>query len=415
MRCSLGSPPLYPFSLAVLATLLATLSASIATASPDAFRTPGQVLRPCGFSLAVDTTGWREVVKTSSRDNRRYHFKMPSAFEPDSTARFSHGGTAWRDLTRRILWYDGGGAGCTLDEPASACAQCVDSLAGFPFHLVSRYNTYDQVHRISAERLDAQSTSRSSEALVGTSPDSSDQALLLAVIRSLQEEVRVATRGTLFVGGRQIHPPYVIKTANERVVVNGYYLPDVLPSPAIPPNPNAELETRRAIELSLVATRDSLLMVGTPWAEVTASMKRKLDGNPLIAEVWVDSSGAVSESGRRLSVEQFVVWWKWGFRRLTIPKKTGAYTSGSGASWEETYAAMSARLDYIRAVLDTGSVLFLLGGGSEHVNPHREREATLECVQRVVSGKSPSKRQEKLLPRPVRSQLRKPADLAREY
>ena len=394
------------FSLAVL--LLATLSASLATASPDAFRNPGQVLPPCGPSTTIDTTGWRDVIQTSSRDSRRFHFKMPSTFEPDSSVRFQHGGIAWRDLTRRIMWYNGGGDGCTLDEPGTVCAQCVDSLAGFAFELVSHYLYFDQVHRISAERyFDTASPFGWSEVLVGTSPDSSDQALLLTVIRSLQEEVRVATRGTLFIGGRQIHPPYAIKTANGRVVINGYYLPDALPSPALPSNANAELETRRAIELSLVATRDSLLRAGRPWDLVSAAMNRQVEGNPLIAEVRTDL--------REHSTERFVVVWKWGYQRLAIPEKTGAYTSGTGgSSWEETYAAMSARLDYIRAVLNAGDVLFLLGGGSEHVIPHPEREATLEGVQRAISGKSPSKRDEKLLPRPVRMQLRKPTDLARE-
>lgn len=391
-----------PFGLALGGVALAVFSAgaspsaAISAQAPPTIGSPESVMPPCFAPADVDTSGWKTIRWYS--DARRFTLRLPPTFREDSTVRFSHGARAWVAGKRRLFEHNGMGAGfvCWPGDGFVGCSECQDTLAGIGFTLVSSFSVRDSLYNLAAVH-GPRSSGWFSE-FTATSPDPEDQRTFLAVFRSLREVSWVATRGTLFLGGHRLEPPYVFTEADGRIAVGGLTLPDVLP-PRVPA-PNAELETRRAIRKSLLDLRDSLRAAGVDWRGARGVLSSRAMTSTLV--------DTVVQSNRTLQVR-----WPWGYRFFEIYEGGGSSQFGSAGAFEQTEDAALARLEYLERTLDEGGVLFLLGGGAEYVVGSAKAGPTLEAVNRLLNGEELTGTQGGLIPEDVRAQLRSPLILER--
>ncbi len=277
---------------------------------------------------------------------------------------------------------------------------CMDTLGGSPFSIYAAYDIRDSVFHVAAVPESPEGSWTEDVRCWG--PDSADQNLFLAIIRSIREDSRTALQGTVFLGGHRLSPPYRITDSDGNLAVNGYALPDSIPNFTRAPDPSGELEARRSIVAALVALRDSIPFASTRWAEAQRLIKERALLYPFVDSVVINSN-------------RVTVCWGFGFNVSEIPKKTPAYSFGDGRldGWQTTERFYASRLDHLKALLDDGSVLFLLGGGCEYVVKGDQSDAVLAAVGTLRSGQRLSRAQSHLLPGDVRAQLLSPLTLRR--
>lgn len=66
------------------------------------------------------------------------------------------------------------------------CRECVDTVGGIPLRLITTYDTHDSCYRVHAFRGD--DPEQWFPEFVAMSPDSADQRLFLAIIRTLRAD-----------------------------------------------------------------------------------------------------------------------------------------------------------------------------------------------------------------------------------
>ncbi len=293
-----------------------------------------------------------------------------------------------------------GGYGITPGPRYRDVTVCIDTLGGSAFRLYAAYDVLDSVYHVAA--VPESSEGSWNQDILAWTPDSVDQGLLLAIIRSIREESRTVLRGTVFLGGHRLDPPCTITDSDGDLAFNGYALPDSIPVFTRAPDPSGELEARRSIVSALVALRDSIPYVSPRWAEAQRLIKERALLYPFVDSVAIYSN-------------RVTVYWGFGFNVSEIPKKTRAYLFGDGRldAWQTTERFYAGRLDHLKALLDGGSVVFLLGGGCEYVVKADHSAAALAAVGALRSGQRLSRAQSDLLPSDVRTQLLSPLTLRR--
>ena len=225
----------------------------------------GNVLPACHVPPAADTTGWQTVRLGASG-----HYllcQVPPGFRRDAN------GPSWRDGSRRLV--TGAKYICLPGSRTPECHECVDTLAGFPMAITTSHDTVDSLYHIALTPIDTRPDRRgdAERGLHFSTPDRGDQSLLLAALRTMREESWVVPHGTLVMGGNILEPPYVLTRAGERLTINGYQLPDLVPPSTRPPATHAELEARRTIEARLIALRDSLKAHGMELPHVQERLR----------------------------------------------------------------------------------------------------------------------------------------------
>ena len=158
---------------------------------PPETGSPETVMPPCFIPKKADSQGWRTVHLHGVPPS----FKIPASFTVDSTIwRIDSRGTQWQDGKRFFnveegVW-DGGERSLGLGSPACiGYSSCVDTLAGFPFRIATTYNTGSEAYRVYAVPLVKPTTIMGyTEMLEGSSPDSADQRLFLAIFRTLARD-----------------------------------------------------------------------------------------------------------------------------------------------------------------------------------------------------------------------------------
>jgi hypothetical protein len=162
------------------------LAIALLAAAPSNEGVGSNVLPPCYIPTTVETAGWR-----TERLDARYAFMMPTSFARDSTGpRPRHGGSTWRDgrreLSRARGYWGENSFGKTTPVLVPGYSECVDTLDGVPFRIITTYNT-GQSHFMAFAMPETTLNSPHMETLLACeSPDSSDQRLFLAIIRTLR-------------------------------------------------------------------------------------------------------------------------------------------------------------------------------------------------------------------------------------
>ncbi len=154
----------------------------------------GKPIPPC-IHAEADTSGWR-----SERFNERLSFRLPSTFKRDQTARFIEGGRRWTDGDRELALVQGYWGETSFGKRESTTegyTECVDTLAGAEFLLITTYGRYKQ--RYHATAVDVAGYHRRGERLrqmglilAGSSHKRSDQRLFLAIFRTLRVDSTTA-------------------------------------------------------------------------------------------------------------------------------------------------------------------------------------------------------------------------------
>jgi hypothetical protein len=142
------------------------------------------VLPPCHVP-SVDTTGWQTIHRPLNEG--RFTFKLPPSFRRDE--RFKYGRIAWIDGRRgfAVVIPAIGSYGCSMNY-TPGCSECVDTLATIPWRLVTASQRWDSLYRVVAvDPPDASPTGWYTQ-MEGTSPDSLDQGMFLAIFRTLQRD-----------------------------------------------------------------------------------------------------------------------------------------------------------------------------------------------------------------------------------
>ncbi len=389
--------PFYATSLLCSCLLLSSCGLTFGAdrKAPTPISAEASMFRPCHIPTGIDTAGW--VTIRLYGDGRRILYQLPPSFHEDHSIHFTEGGVAWTDGRRRLTWSHSNYT-CVPDAAFRDCAECYDSLAGTLFRVDTAYQTFDSLYCVYAGQENF-GTRLGLHALMCTSPYSADQNLFLTIVRTMRDDSRVARRGHLFMGGHRFAAPYVITSVEDRLVINGYMLPDVGPPSERPPDTSAELETRRSIKAGLRSYRDSLLASGMNWPrakEFVLSRAREFPQVRSAGEVWGDRVQVV---------------WGSGFQYLSISKRTGLYESGGKGSWEQYQRLIADRLDHLQSLLEKDDLLFLLGGGSEFVVESGRGDRAVEIAERISRGEALEEDQAKVLPEYVRAQLLRPLEL----
>ena len=104
---------------------------------------------------------------------------------------YEHGGRQWKNGKRQFeiisdAWEEGSFG--SYDSPwFPGYAECVDTLAGVPFRLITTYNTnFENFMAIAVPATPPRGSLGYSLAFIGQSPDSADQELFLAIFRTLR-------------------------------------------------------------------------------------------------------------------------------------------------------------------------------------------------------------------------------------
>jgi len=357
----------------------------------------GTVHPPCLKPPAVDTTGWR-VERLITMDGWHFFFRLPPSFnEDDQKFRFYHGGRTYVDGVRTII--NGGGDLCVPGPEAPGCAECVDTIAGYPFVLTSSYR--DGLYHVGVSRIrNGLVTNRGLHLM---SADSSDQGLFFAIVRSFEERLRISRNGTLFVGGHEMKAPFVFTCPEGRLTVNGYWMPDLVPATSRRPNANAELEARRTIAARLVALRDSLLGLGIDWPETQERLRAVALREPFVKSVRLESRPRPDSS----FTPGFMISWAFGYNTTVLTRKSRPLTMGGRErTFEEDWHFWTARLDYLKSLLDKGSAVFLLGGGCEFVVAPARAAPVVDAARRIARGSPVKAGLSQSVPEDVKAELR---------
>ena len=172
----------------LLAGILITSTVVLIGAAPGSRRGPEEsVVPPCFVPTGIDTTGWRVV--HSMRNP--FSILLPSTFRRDSTVRFHHGGVRWVD-GQRTFEQAGGYWGSPFGEAGPGnlgYSECEDTLAGIRYNLITGYWTNFSAYAVVGVPVERDPRSVGfTEALIFKSPDSLDQRLFLAILRTARRD-----------------------------------------------------------------------------------------------------------------------------------------------------------------------------------------------------------------------------------
>jgi len=154
--------------------------------------TPKPVLPPCSTPSKFDTSKWQTV----RLGGASVSYLLPGYFMLDSTAAFSHGGRLWRsgkcEFSMALgIWGDG-----SFGRGYPGYSECEITLAGERWRLITLFDTHSQAYvalAVSAQRRDG--LGPYTIALRGRSEDRSDQALFLAIFRTLRADTLRVRQG----------------------------------------------------------------------------------------------------------------------------------------------------------------------------------------------------------------------------
>ncbi|HEX8320976.1 hypothetical protein [Longimicrobium sp.] len=146
-------------------------------------RPPAPPVDPCAAVLPRDTAGWTRVGVEPS-------FLLPPGFAPDGSARFLHGGRAWRSRGRRIslsggVWAEESFRADGLD--GSWTRECYATIQGRRVYLVTRYRsgTYS-VHAWPVPDSTRMNVFGYSQLFTGQGRRPEDQHLFLGIVRTFR-------------------------------------------------------------------------------------------------------------------------------------------------------------------------------------------------------------------------------------
>ncbi len=172
-----------------LLTMIALVCAALVLLGADqpaVVTPPVSVTPPCFVPSRTNTGGWQLV----AFPHLPYAYRIPQDFKLDSSAGFEHGGIKWKKGLRSFEQSRGywGEYSFGLSEPSwcQGYSECVDTLAGAPWRLITTYNSNYRAYVAVAVPAWAASSRRMTHALIGMSPDSADVALFLAIFRTLR-------------------------------------------------------------------------------------------------------------------------------------------------------------------------------------------------------------------------------------
>ena len=153
---------------------------------PDPAVSSHSVIPPCYVPRHMNIEGWQTVRLDSSRT-----FRLPPGFVRDSLVTFNEGGKLWRSARGEFKIVNGifgGKQFATSGSPSYAgYSECTDTLAGIPYRLITAYNVRHKGYVTVALPVKAPGEAfRYTSALIGNSPDSSDQRLFLAIFQTLR-------------------------------------------------------------------------------------------------------------------------------------------------------------------------------------------------------------------------------------
>lgn len=168
-------------ALPILTVLAGIVSLAATAKTPSPIGSPGSALPPCYVPSGVDTTGWQTVRMFS----RPVTFRLPPTLKrrPHSI----EGVASWfSDGHRFFNQYltSTAAMGWASDAPeGSGYSECVDTLGGVPFRICTLYDWHGHLYRGAAATFGDRF-----EAMMWGSPDSADQRLFLAIIRTLRAD-----------------------------------------------------------------------------------------------------------------------------------------------------------------------------------------------------------------------------------
>jgi hypothetical protein len=195
-----------PFVLRVAVLLcIPLLAPALAEAHPKV-GSPESVLPPCYIPTEVDTSGWQTIRWYSGNADEPYIFHIPPGFRRDESVRFEHGGEVWLDGKRRLTQaYRYGSYSCVPDGRNPGCSECTTPIGDGPtLRIDTSYEPNDSLYRVTANcPADGSGPMGIFSMLTGESPDSGDQRLFLAVIRTIEKASTLTRYGAL--SGRVTH------------------------------------------------------------------------------------------------------------------------------------------------------------------------------------------------------------------
>jgi hypothetical protein len=164
---------------------------------PRPIGSPESVLPPCYMPTGIDTAGWL----TAHLMSQPVTFRLPPTFGRARGIMFEHGGVAWIDGRRKFEESNGMWGPHSFGAPGQrfpGYSECIDSVAGIRYRLLTTYNGWDSVYVFAALQVDPNPGLRGeyTEALTGESPDSLDQRLFLAIFRTLKPESAPVSSGS---------------------------------------------------------------------------------------------------------------------------------------------------------------------------------------------------------------------------
>jgi len=144
---------------------------------------PESLLPPCYVPTGITTVDW----KSTHLFTRPGSFRLPRAFVRDSTRQYHHGGIRWVDGPRTLEQVNGMWGSFGEYGTSPGYSSCADTLGGVPFRLITTYWSSYPAYAVVAIPTDSSSWLQGyNEALIGMSPDSSDQRLFLAIFRTFR-------------------------------------------------------------------------------------------------------------------------------------------------------------------------------------------------------------------------------------
>ena len=140
---------------------------------------PETVLPPCYVPTDVDTTGWQTLWWRMNQV-----LKLPPSMQRDK--RYRSG--VWTDGSRRVVIYSQtvGSYTCVPGPKYPGCSECVDSLGGELFRLITNYNPRDSLYEVVA--VYPHDLGHYFDEFHGESPDSADQRVFLTILRTIRAD-----------------------------------------------------------------------------------------------------------------------------------------------------------------------------------------------------------------------------------
>jgi hypothetical protein len=144
----------------------------------------------CSDPVGIPTSGWKRTRLLSEPVS----FLLPETFVRDSMVRFEHGGILWIDGDRKLEQVNGLWGAHSFGEPGTSpgYSECVDTIAGVPYRIVTAYWPSYPAYAAVAVPMDPGDRMRRfssyREVLIGKGPDSSDRALFLTIFSTLRPD-----------------------------------------------------------------------------------------------------------------------------------------------------------------------------------------------------------------------------------